>query len=108
MLDWDLSAITNGSALSTRTLIPSDALTARCSSKLKQLKHELQALVALTQWQVDVGADSAQGVQQGRQQCLQSGAHLCFGTIPFHVHTQKYGPGQLISLSGVGQPLAET
>lgn len=42
-------------------------LTAWRSPELEQSEHELQALVTLAHRQVDIGADSAQGVQQRRQ-----------------------------------------
>lgn len=57
----------NESVLTLQTLLPSSMLTAWFSSKLEQSEHELQALVTLAHRQVDIGADSAQGVQQRRQ-----------------------------------------
>lgn len=67
MHEGGLDSETIESVLSIQTLLLSNMLAAWCSSKLEQSEHELQALVALTQRQVDIGADSAQGVQQRRQ-----------------------------------------
>lgn len=49
------------------TFFLSEELTTWCSSELEESQQELQALVTLTQRQVDVGAQSAQGVQERRQ-----------------------------------------
>lgn len=54
----------NNSALSLQTLLRSVLLTPWDFSELEQSEHQLQALVTLTQRQVDIGADSAQGLQQ--------------------------------------------
>lgn len=58
----------NESVFSLHTLLLSCMLTGWCSSKLEQSEHELQALVALAQRQVEIGADLTQGVQQRSQQ----------------------------------------
>lgn len=102
MPEGGLDSCNKGSVMAIQTLLLSNMLTAWRSSKLEQLEHQLQALVTLAQRQVHIGADSAQGVQQRRQQRLQSVTDLCSESIPLRVHTQQNGPGQLVGLSGVG------
>ncbi len=67
MHEGGLDSCNNESVLSSQTLLLSSTLTVWHTSKLEQSEHELQALVTLAQRQVDIGADSAQGVQQRRQ-----------------------------------------
>lgn len=57
----------NQSVFSLPTSLLSNALTAWFPSKLEQTQQQLQALVALPNRQVDIGADSAQSVQKKRQ-----------------------------------------
>lgn len=67
MHEGGLDSYSNESVLSSQTLLLSNMLTVWYISKLEESEHELQALVTLAQRQVDIGADSAQGVQQRRQ-----------------------------------------
>lgn len=64
-----------------------------CLSELEELQHQLQALVALAQRQVNIGTDSAQGVEQRREQQLQGVSDVCTRPTVLYVNTQQNRPG---------------